>query len=127
MPIQEGRIVSFFCTVASLKLLAPKRHIPNSARRITGRYWAPSGRRGVVIPNKKRPPSTDTQVYAGRIARQIDSLITSGAPPAHIKVIGTSKGVYIAQYVSTRLANPNLNFVFIGCYQKTNLQQFERY
>lgn len=79
--------------------------------------------KGLVVHSEKRPPGTDAKAYAGKIARQIDSLIGSGVPPAHITVIGTSKGGYIAQYVSTRLANPDLNFVFIGCYQQSDLQQ----
>lgn len=80
-------------------------------------------KKGLVVHSEKRPPGTDAKAYAGRIARQIDSLIAAGVPPAHITVIGTSRGGYIAQYVSTRLANPDLNFVFIGCYQKTDLKQ----
>ncbi|WP_278022076.1 hypothetical protein [Flavobacterium ginsengisoli] len=46
-----------------------------------------------------------------------------GIPPNHITVIGTSKGGYIAQFVSTFVANPDMNFVFIGCFMDTDIDQ----
>jgi NADP-dependent 3-hydroxy acid dehydrogenase YdfG len=46
--------------------------------------------------------------------RQIDSLLKAGVAPAQITVAGTSKGGYIAQFVSSRCENPRLNFVFVA-------------
>lgn len=78
---------------------------------------------GMIVHSEKRPSGTDVQQYAWRIVAQVDSLLDKGVPAGQITVIGTSKGGYIAQYVSTYLANPNVNFVFIGCYQDDDLQR----
>jgi hypothetical protein len=55
---------------------------------------------------------------------QIDSLFKRGVVPEHITVIGTSKGGYIAQYVSTYLANPEVNFVFIGAFRESDITDY---
>lgn len=44
-----------------------------------------------------------------------------GTKADHITVVGISKGGYIAQMTSTLLANPKVNFVFIGSYQNQDL------
>ncbi|MFC4209726.1 hypothetical protein ACFOWA_00950 [Pedobacter lithocola] len=44
-----------------------------------------------------------------------------GIKANHITVVGISKGGYIAQMTSTLLANPKVNFVFIGSYQNQDL------
>lgn len=77
----------------------------------------------VVVFSEKRPAQTDVKKYARKITSQIDSLLKTGVQPNHITVIGTSKGGYIAQYVSTYLANPDVNYVFIGCYQDVDIQE----
>jgi predicted esterase len=79
---------------------------------------------GFILITEKRPANTDVKLYAKKVVSQIDSLLGLGIQPSKITVIGTSKGGYIAQYVSTYLANPNVNFIFIGCYQETDLQNF---
>ncbi len=76
---------------------------------------------GFIVLSEKRASNTDVVKYAIKIVSQIDSLIMSGVKPNHITVIGTSKGGYIAQYVSTFLKKPDLNFVFIGCFQQSDL------
>lgn len=75
----------------------------------------------VMVFSEKRPAQTDIKKYARKITAQIDSLLKTGVKPNHITVIGTSKGGYIAQYVSTYLANPDVNYVFIGCYQDIDI------
>ncbi len=60
--------------------------------------------------------------YAQKIVMQIDSLLKIGVKPNSITVIGTSKGGYISKYVSTFIANPNLNFVFIGYFQDSDIE-----
>lgn len=80
-------------------------------------------KKGFIVHSEKRPSGTDVQQYARGIAAEVDSLIGIGVPAGKITVIGTSKGGYIAQYVSTYLANPDVNFVFIGCYQDADLQR----
>lgn len=78
---------------------------------------------GFEVYSDKRAPNTDVILYARNIVTQIDSLIASGVEPSQITVIGTSKGGYIAQYVSTFAANPQLNFVFIGCYMDGDVEE----
>ena len=79
---------------------------------------------GFIVLSEKRKANTDAEEYARKIVSQIDSLLEKGVKPNHITVIGTSKGGYIAQYVSTFAANPGLNFVFIGCYQDTDVKNY---
>jgi D-alanyl-D-alanine carboxypeptidase len=76
---------------------------------------------GFVVISEKRPKDTDMKKYASKVVHQIDSLIRDGVKPGNITVVGTSKGGYIAQYVSTFLRNPKLNFVLVGCYQQSDL------
>lgn len=71
-------------------------------------------KRGFKVMSELRPKNTDGIAYANKISRKIDNLVTAGVPPSHITVIGTSKGGYIAQYVSDIQKNKDLNFVFIG-------------
>jgi beta-lactamase class A len=79
---------------------------------------------GFIVLSEKRTKNTDTKKYAKKIVSQIDSLIKTGVQPNHITIVGTSKGGYIAQYVSTMIENPDLNFVFIGCYQESDIENY---
>ena len=79
---------------------------------------------GFIVLSEKRQPKTNGIEYAKKIVHQIDSLISKGIKPNHITIIGTSKGGYIAQFVSTFAKNPNLNFVFIGSFQDTDIEEF---
>jgi hypothetical protein len=69
---------------------------------------------GFTVISEKRKANTDEKTYARKVKSQIDSLLQMGVGPAKITVIGTSKGGFIAQYVSTYARNERLNFVFIG-------------
>lgn len=79
---------------------------------------------GFIVLSEKRAENTDTKKYAEKIVSQIDSLIKTGVIPNHITIVGTSKGGYIAQYVSTFAKNPNLNFVFIGSFQESDIENY---
>lgn len=79
---------------------------------------------GFVVLSEKRPPDTDASAYARKVTAQVDSLLKTGVKANHITVIGTSKGGYIAQYVSTYLANPEVNYVFIGSFNPGDIQEF---
>jgi len=79
---------------------------------------------GFIVLSEKRIKNTDTKKYAEKIVSQIDSLIKTGVKPNHITIVGTSKGGYIAQYVSTFAKNPNLNFVFIGSFQESDINNY---
>ncbi|MFC6096327.1 alpha/beta hydrolase [Flavobacterium qiangtangense] len=76
-----------------------------------------------VVFSEKRKPNTNGIEYAKKVVLQIDSLIQKGIKPNKITVIGTSKGGYIAQFVSTFSKNSNLNFVFIGSFQDTDIEE----
>lgn len=76
-----------------------------------------------IVFSEIRKKNTNAAEYAEKIVKQIKKLIKKGVSPNKITVIGTSKGGYIAQYVSTYLANPDVNFVFIGCFQDTDIKE----
>jgi len=78
---------------------------------------------GLYVISEKRNGNVNVRTYAQRVVNQIDSLIKIGTQPGHITVIGTSKGGYIAQYVSTLANNPALNYVFVACYRDSDLHQ----
>ena len=78
---------------------------------------------GFVVFSEKRSPKANERAFANKVISQIDSLISKGVQPNHITVIGTSKGGYIAQFVSTFVKNPNLNFVFIGSFQDSDIEE----
>lgn len=78
---------------------------------------------GFVVFSEKRSPKANERAFAKKVVSQIDSLISKGVQPDHITVIGTSKGGYIAQFVSTFAKNPDLNFVFIGSFQDTDIEE----
>lgn len=77
---------------------------------------------GFKVISEKRNGNVNAREYALEIVTQIDSLISNGTEPEKITVVGTSKGGYIAQYVSTFANNPELNFVFIASYRNTDLE-----
>ena len=76
---------------------------------------------GLNVLSEKRNGNVNAREYALRIVEQIDSLIAIGVDANKITIAGTSKGGYIAQYVSTLANNQDLNFVFIACYRESDL------
>lgn len=76
-----------------------------------------------IVFSEKRKKNTNASDYAEKVVKQIKALLKKGVPPNKITVIGTSKGGYIAQYVSTYLADPNVNFVFIGSFQDSDIKE----
>lgn len=79
---------------------------------------------GLNVISEKRSENINAREYALLVVSQIDSLIQTGVRPDQITVVGTSKGGYIAQYVSTMANNPELNFVFIASFQESDIQGF---
>jgi hypothetical protein len=69
---------------------------------------------GFVVLSEVRPPGTDLDRYAERVAAQVDSLLRAGVPPARIAVVGFSKGGGIAIRTSARLRRTDLTFVFLA-------------
>lgn len=76
-----------------------------------------------IVFSEKRKKNTNAAEYAEKVVKQIHKLLKKGIKPNKITVIGTSMGGYIAQYVSTYLANPEVNFVFIGCFRDIDIQE----
>lgn len=70
---------------------------------------------GLIVISELRPKGTNGNVYAVKVANQIDSLLKKGVPASHITVAGTSKGGFITMYTSGILKNKDINFVLIGC------------
>lgn len=79
-------------------------------------------KREFKVISEKRNGNVNAREYAIGIVSKIDSLIKNGTEPKKITVVGTSKGGYIAQYVSTLANNPNLNFVFIASFRNSDIQ-----
>jgi len=77
---------------------------------------------GFIVMSEKRMRNTDEKIYARKVAAQIDSLLHSGIKPENITIVGTSKGGYIAQFVSGLNKNNKLNFIFIGSSFKNDFQ-----
>lgn len=77
---------------------------------------------GFKVISEQRNGNVNARDYAIGIVDQIDSLLKTGTEPNKITVVGTSKGRYIAQYVSTFAANIDLNFVFVGCFMDSDIQ-----
>ncbi|KRD58149.1 hypothetical protein ASE40_17575 [Flavobacterium sp. Root935] len=76
-----------------------------------------------IVFSEKRKKNTNSAEYAEKIVKQVKALIKKGVSPNHITVIGTSQGGYIAQYVSTYLSNPDVNFVFIGFFRDSDIEE----
>ncbi|GAB5410075.1 MAG: hypothetical protein BalsKO_24400 [Balneolaceae bacterium] len=77
---------------------------------------------GFIVLSEKRNGNVNAREYAFKIIAQIDSLIKTGVEPNKITVVGTSKGGYIAQYVSTLANYSNMNFVFIASFVISDIQ-----
>ncbi|WP_179005583.1 alpha/beta hydrolase [Winogradskyella forsetii] len=77
---------------------------------------------GLKVISEKRNGNVNAREYAIGIVNQIDSLTKNGTEPSKITVVGTSKGGYIAQYVSTLANNHDLNFVFIASFRDNDIQ-----
>tara|TARA_B100000378_G_scaffold187997_1_gene152697 strand:- start:276 stop:920 length:645 start_codon:yes stop_codon:yes gene_type:complete len=77
---------------------------------------------GIKVISEKRNGNVNARQYALGIINQIDSLIKNGIEPEKITIVGTSKGGYIAQYVSTLADNPELNFVFVASFRNNDLE-----
>ncbi|MDH7444952.1 alpha/beta hydrolase [Aquimarina sp. 2201CG14-23] len=76
---------------------------------------------GFKVISEKRDGNVNARAYAIGIVNQIDSLLEKGVKPRKITVVGTSKGGYISQYVSTLAHNPDLNFVFIASFRNSDI------
>lgn len=78
---------------------------------------------GFNVISEQRNGNVNARDYAQGVVSQIDSLIDKGIESNKITIVGTSKGGYIAQYVSTLANNPDLNFVFIASFRNSDIEQ----
>ena len=78
---------------------------------------------GFKVISEKRNRNVNTREYAIKVVKEIKELIKKGINPRKITIVGTSKGGYIAQYVSTFANNQYLNFVFIGSFRNTDINR----
>lgn len=69
---------------------------------------------GFEVRSEVRPANTNPQKYAEGVAREIRELLASGVPEDHIAVVGASKGGVIAAFVSSKLDNPGISYVFLA-------------
>ena len=76
-----------------------------------------------IVLSEIRSKNINAAKYAQKVVKEIKKILKKGIAPNKITVIGTSKGGYIAQYVSTYLSNPDVNFVFIGCFRDVDIQE----
>lgn len=71
---------------------------------------------GFVVLSEVRPANTMANVYALKIAGEIDSLKKAGIKPQRITVIGASKGALIAMMVSGLVKDSDVKYVIMaGC------------
>lgn len=76
---------------------------------------------GLIVHSEQRRSNVNARSYAEKIVAEIRDLMAQGVTASEITVVGTSKGGYIAQYVSTLLMQPEMNFVFIGSFREADL------
>ena len=69
---------------------------------------------GLVVLSEQRPSKANSDSFAARVVRLVDSLLGLGVPPGHITVAGFSKGGWIAILAASRLQNPEVSFVFMA-------------
>ena len=70
--------------------------------------------RGFIVISEARPAGTDGMLYADRVVDQVREILVAGVPPDHVTVVGFSKGGGIAIAASSKLANDDVNFVFMA-------------
>lgn len=69
---------------------------------------------GAKVIAPQRGPNADPEVAADELVKEIEALMASGLAPGNIKVVGTSKGAYIAQLASERLKRSQIRWILVG-------------
>ena len=73
--------------------------------------------RTLIAP--ERGPDADPQQAADALVANVKQMIESGRSADRIKVIGASKGAFIAQLASAKLEEPEMRWVLVGgCHTK---------
>lgn len=81
--------------------------------------------KGLAVISEARPKGTDPKQYATKVVGQIKELLKAGVPPAHITVVGASKGSLITMLASTLLKNRDVNFVIMSNCNDWVLKNYE--
>jgi hypothetical protein len=73
---------------------------------------------GFSVVSEPRPPNTEIEEYADKVATQIRTLLKGGVDGRSISVVGHSKGAVIALRLSTLLKDDKIAYVILaGCSQ----------
>ena len=73
-----------------------------------------------MVIGEARKKDTDAAAYAEAVALQIERLINASVPTQSIKLVGASKGAFIAASVSHRLDHADLSYVLLAsCHPST--------
>lgn len=70
--------------------------------------------RGFTVISEVRAKDTNIKQYAQKIAGQVNALLKAGVPPAHITIVGASKGGTITHLVSSLIKNRDINVVLLA-------------
>ena len=70
--------------------------------------------KGGKVTAPQRGPNTEPRVAADELVQEIEGLIASGYEPESIKVVGASKGAFIAQLASEKLNRSGVRWVLVG-------------
>lgn len=71
--------------------------------------------KGLMVIGEVRS-DTNPRAYSGKIAEQIEGLLSAGVPAKNITIAGFSRGGFMTMLIANRLQNRNLKFaVLAGC------------
>jgi len=83
--------------------------------------------RGFFVISERRPKGTDEIDYAGKVFRQIDTLLRRGVPVENITVVGASQGAYIAVETANLLMKPKVKYALLGLCSEYAVGYFLKY
>jgi hypothetical protein len=69
---------------------------------------------GFNVISEARPRGTEEAVYALKVSKQIDTLVSQGVKPENIIIVGASQGAYIAIELARRLKNSRINYAILA-------------
>ena len=70
--------------------------------------------RGFIVHSEVRPKGTQIELYARKLAAEVEQLIQTGVPASEITIVGASLGGYITLDASLLLDNPDIHYVVLG-------------
>lgn len=82
---------------------------------------------GFQVISEVRPKGTDVQSYAGKLVKQIDTLLRNNVPPENITVVGASLGAYIVIESAHMLGNSRIRYVVMALCNEYNLKNYAKY